>query len=64
MNCEGSFIGETECLCERMNNVKSSIRQANSIIFTIHATYKRNSYRCVLYEKMCLKIPQNSQYSQ
>ena len=30
INCEGTNIEETECLRERMNNTKSSIRHENA----------------------------------
>ena len=30
INCEGTYIEETECLRERMNNTKSRITHANA----------------------------------
>ena len=30
INYGGTYIGETECLCERLNNTKSSIRYLNA----------------------------------
>ena len=30
IKCKGTYIGQTECLRERMNNTKSSIRRVNA----------------------------------
>ena len=42
INCEGTYIRETECLREHMNNTKSSIRHANalSLPYTQHISSK------------------------
>ena len=44
INCEGTYIGETECLSERINNTKSSIGHANasSLPYTPHISKCRN----------------------
>ena len=42
INCEVTYIGETECLRERMNNTKSGIRNANASSLT----YMQHKNRC------------------